>query len=105
VLRTLEAPARALDRGPVPDVGKTLHGLDASANRAGLLSCGDPAVALSMVLREDPGFVPGRAESPEDLAAAVRARPDLRALLSFAVSEELFALRERVGPTLPERAV
>ena len=105
VVRMLEEPARALDRGPVPDVGLTLHGLYASANRAGLLSCGDPAVALSMVLREDPGFVPSRAESPEAMAAAVLERADLRDLVSFAVSEELFALRERVGPTLPERAV
>jgi len=89
----------------VRDVGRTLRARDASANRAGLLTCGDPAVALSMVLREDPGFVPGRAESPEAVAAAVQDRADLRALVSFAVSEELFELRERVGPTLPERAV
>jgi hypothetical protein len=36
---------------------------------------------------------------------AVQERADLRALLSFSLSEELFTLRDRVGPTLPERAV
>ena len=32
-------------------------------------------------------------------------KKDLRALMTFSVSEELFTLRERVGPTLPERAI
>jgi tetratricopeptide (TPR) repeat protein len=105
-LRALEEPAREVAQGPVPDLGRTLQGLFASGNRAGLLVCGDPAVALTMVLREDPSFAAGRApESQESIVRAVRERADLGALLNFAVSEELFALRDRVGPTLPERAI
>jgi hypothetical protein len=105
-LRALEEPAREVARGPVPDLGKTLQGLFASGNRAGLLVCGDPAVALTMVLREDPAFASSKApESPEGVSGAVRERADLRALLTFSISEELFTLRDRVGPTLPERAV
>ena len=105
-LRALEEPAREIARGPVPDLAKTLQGLFASGNRAGLLICGDPAVALTMVLREDPAFTQARAtESQESILRAVRERADLRALLTFSVSEELFTLRERVGPTLPERAL
>ncbi|HZX42364.1 MAG TPA: Adventurous gliding motility protein K, partial [Myxococcaceae bacterium] len=107
-LRALEEPAHELARGPAADLGKTLQGLFASGNRAGLLVCGDPAVALTMVLREDPAFATPKApESPESVSVirAVRERADLRALLTFSVSEELFTLRDRVGPTLPERAV
>jgi len=105
-LRALEGPAREVTRGPMPDLGRTLQGLFASGNRAGLLVCGDPAVALTMVLREDPAFATSKApESPESVIRAVRERTDLRALVTFSVSEELFTLRERVGPTLPERAV
>jgi nitrogen regulatory protein PII-like uncharacterized protein len=58
-----------------------------------------------MVLREDPAFASSKPEDPESVVRAVRERADLRALLSFSVSEELFTLRERVGPTLPERAI
>jgi hypothetical protein len=36
---------------------------------------------------------------------AVRDRADLRALITFSISEELFSLRDKVGPTLPERAI
>jgi hypothetical protein len=105
-LRALDEPAREVAGGPVPDLRRMLQGLFASGNRAGLLVCGDPAVALTMVLREDPAFAAGRApESQESIVRAVQERADLRALLNFSVSEELFTLRDRVGPTLPERAI
>jgi len=105
-LRALESPAWEVAHGRVPDLRKTLQGLFASGNRAGLLVCGDPAVALTMVLREDPAFASSKTpEDPESVIRAVRERADLRALLSFSVSEELFTLRDRVGPTLPERAI
>ncbi|MGZ3446327.1 MAG: tetratricopeptide repeat protein, partial [Myxococcaceae bacterium] len=105
-VRALEEPARELAQGPVPDLGRTLQGMFASGNRAGLLVCGDPAVALTMVLREDPAVATSKApESQETVMRAVRERADLRALLNFSVSEELFSLRDKVGPTLPERAI
>jgi hypothetical protein len=72
-LRALENPAWEVAHGRVPDLGKTLQGLFASGNRAGLLVCGDPAVALTMVLREDPAFVSSKApEAPESVVRAVR---------------------------------
>jgi tetratricopeptide (TPR) repeat protein len=105
-VRALEEPAQEIARGPVPNLARTLHGMFASANRAGLLVCGDPAIALTMVLREDPTVATSKApESQESVMRAVGERADLRALLTFSVSEELFTLRDRVGPTLPERAV
>ncbi|HSP20609.1 MAG TPA: Adventurous gliding motility protein K, partial [Myxococcaceae bacterium] len=105
-LRALEEPAGELARGPVPELARTLQGMFASGNRAGLLICGDPAVALTMVLREDPAVATSKTpESQEMIIRAVRERSDLRALLIFSVSEELFTLRDKVGPTLPERAV
>ncbi|MGZ6134728.1 MAG: hypothetical protein ACXWK9_09730, partial [Myxococcaceae bacterium] len=105
-VRALEEPARELAQGPMPDLGRTLQGMFASGNRAGLLVCGDPAVALTMVLREDPAVATSKApESQETVMRAVRERADLRALLNFSVSEELFSLRDKVGPTLPERAI
>jgi hypothetical protein len=105
-LRALENPAWEVAHGKVPDLGKTLQGLFASGNRAGLLVCGDPAVALTMVLREDPAFASSKTpEDAESVVRAVRERADLRALLTFSVSEEFFTLRDRVGPTLPERAI
>jgi len=105
-LRALENSAWEVAHGRVPDLGKTLQGLFASGNRAGLLVCGDPAVALTMVLREDPAFTTSKApEDPDTLLRAVQERADLRALLTFSVSEEMFTLRDRVGPTLPERAI
>src|SRR5262249_5204447 len=105
-LRALEGPAWEVAHGRVPDLGKTLQGLFASGNRAGLLVCGDPAVALTMVLREDPAFAASKApESQESILRAVQERPDLRALVTCAVCEERFTLGDRVGPTLPERAI
>ena len=105
-LRALENPAWEVAHGKVPDLGKTLQGLFASGNRAGLLVCGDPAIALTMVLREDPAFASSKTpEDSESVVRAVRERADLRALLTFSVSEEFFTLRDRVGPTLHERAI
>ena len=67
----LENPAWEVAHGRVPDLGKTLQGLFASGNRAGLLVCGDAAVALTMVLREDPAFTSSKA--PEDPEGVIRA--------------------------------
>ena len=70
-LRALEEPAREIAQGPVPDLARTLQGMFASANRAGLLVCGDPAVALTMVLTGGPG---GRhVEGPQSQESVFRA--------------------------------
>ena len=105
-LRALENPAWEVAHGRVPDLGRTLQGLFASGNRAGLLVCGDPAVALTMVLREDPAFVSSKApEAPESIVRAVRDRAESEGARDvLGVGGDVHAERW-VGPTLPERAI
>ena len=62
--------------------------------------CGDPAIALALVMREDLNLSGARAEGMELVVQTVRQRSDLQALIQFCVSEDLFRLRERVGPGL-----
>ena len=85
------------------DLPATLDALSAAANRAGMLMAADPGQALELVLREDPGFSSPQPDAAEPVLRAVRERADLRALLTFAVSEEFFALRRKVGLALPDR--
>jgi hypothetical protein len=102
-LKTLGAAAHAVaDRGEL-DVAGTLSALAAAANRAGMLMAGDPAVALQLVLREDPSLSGIRPETADPVLQAVRERSDLHALLSFAVSEAFFHLRQEIGLALPEK--
>ncbi len=53
-LKALEAPAMALGADPKADLKKLSGGLSLSADRAGMLMCGDISVGLGLVLREDP---------------------------------------------------
>ena len=89
--KALEDPARALarERRP-PDLEGWRTGAAASADRAGLVLCGDVPTALALLLRE--GTLADGASAVE----AVRARPDALSLLAFAVSEEHFLLRQRL---------
>ena len=75
-----------------PDVGGWLEGASRSADRLGLLVCGDVPTAIEVLLRDGP-------ERPADHAATIAAasgRADVRALLSFAASDVHFALRQRL---------
>jgi hypothetical protein len=78
-----------------PDLLAWYAALSGTADRAGLVLCGDVAAALSVALR-DGGPAPPHPESGEEIRQAVRARPDLQALLRFAASEEHFRLRQRL---------
>jgi hypothetical protein len=98
-LKALEAPAAALAQTQRLDLEETIAGLRASADRAGLLICGDPAAGLNVVLREDSNQ--SRVEIADSVVSAVKSRGDLRALLSFALSDEFFRLRTKVGVALP----
>ena len=101
-LRALGPAARAVAASPTHDLGATLSGLSAAANRAGLLMAADPAVALQLVLREDPAVSVPRTEMGDPLFQAVRERSDLRSLMLFALSDDFFRLRREVGLALPE---
>ena len=82
------------------DVGSTLEALSLSADRAGLLLAGDVAAGLGMLAREE--LAPGapRVETPEAIIQSVQSRRDLRELIGFALSDDFFRLRQRVGLSL-----
>ncbi|HZN92897.1 MAG TPA: tetratricopeptide repeat protein, partial [Myxococcales bacterium] len=94
-LKALEAPAGALAGASRLDLEETVHALRQSADRAGMVMCGDPSVGLGVLLREDSSF--SRVESTDMLLQALRARDDLRNLLAFSLSDDYFRLRTRVG--------
>ena len=90
--KAIEAPARALaaQRGGI-DLAAFRVAATSTADRAGLVLCGDVPTALALIVRE-PG---ARAEAPEIVADAQR-REETRALLAFAAEEAHFALRQRL---------
>jgi cellulose synthase operon protein C len=103
-LRELGSAARALAASPGSiALLATLSALSTAANRAGMLMAADPAVALQLVLREDPHVSGIRSENADPVRQAVRERSDLRALIAFALSEAFFQLRRKVGLALPEQ--
>jgi tetratricopeptide (TPR) repeat protein len=92
VRRALEEPARALARAsPRPDVAAWCAAAAATADRVGLVLCGDVPAAIGLLLRD------GRPRSPEgpDAVAAAGERPDVLALLAFAATEAHAVLRQR----------
>ncbi|MFN0061773.1 MAG: tetratricopeptide repeat protein [Myxococcaceae bacterium] len=97
-IKTLEAPAKELTEQSRLDLPPLLQALTHSADRAGLLLCGDVAVALNVVFREDPSV--GSKAEHEPTLGALKHRADLRSLIQFALSEDFFRLRQRVGPSL-----
>jgi cellulose synthase operon protein C len=89
--KALEEPARAVAAlRPPPDLAAWRAAAAATADRAGLVLCGDLPTALTLLVRDE------RAGAPADLVAAVRERPDALALVAFAASEEHLVLRQRL---------
>jgi hypothetical protein len=89
--RALEEPARALAASAAPlDLEAWRAAAAATADRAGLVLCGDVGSALAVLLRE------GGPRAPEPPAAGAPARPEVLALLAFAATEEHFVLRQRL---------
>ncbi len=103
-LRALGPAARAVAAAPTLELGVTLSALAAAANRAGMLMAADPAVALQLVLREDPDVSVPSSEMTDPFFEAIRERSDLRSLILFALSDSFFLLRREVGLALPENA-
>jgi tetratricopeptide (TPR) repeat protein len=96
-LKALEEPSMALANLPKVDLESMVEGLSLSADRAGLLMCCDVSVALSLVLREDPNFAATKVDTAEPLLQAIKGRDDLKDLLAFAISDDFFRLRQRLG--------
>jgi tetratricopeptide (TPR) repeat protein len=94
-LKALEGPASALAEAPRVDLEDALTALRFSADRAGLLMCGDPAVGLGVLLREDSNF--SRVEGMDPVLTALRQKEELRSLVAFALSDDFFRLRQRCG--------
>jgi tetratricopeptide (TPR) repeat protein len=90
--RAMEPAARALLAGPAPDVAAYRAGASRTADRLGLVLCGDVPTALELSLREAGVHAADRGEA----VAAAGARPELRSLLAFAASDVHFALRQRL---------
>ncbi len=91
--KALEPAARALlGAVPPPDPATWIEGAARTADRLGLLLCGDVPTAIEVLLRE----VPDRPADPALALAAAAARADIRALLAFAASDVHFALRQRL---------
>jgi len=84
------------------DIEATVTGLAHSADRAGMLACGDVAVALGAVLREDPSLGAAGIEraTTDQIVSAIRRRPQLEQLVTFALSDEHFDLRLKTGMTI-----
>lgn len=100
-LKALEEPADAVASGAKPGgIEGLTQSLMFSLDRAGLVVAADLSAALGLMLREEATGAQPRPETAEGVAAGVAARPDIRELMTFALSDDFFRLRQRVGLTL-----
>jgi tetratricopeptide (TPR) repeat protein len=99
-LKALEEPADAATSSPRTAIELVVQGLTFSADRAGLLACADVSSGLGVLLREDGPAGQPRPETPEAIAAAVSQRPDVKELIGFALADDFFRLRQRIGVSL-----
>lgn len=99
-LKLLEEPAHAVASAPKVPLDALVQGLMFSADRAGLLVAADVNAALGLIVREEAVQGQPRPESAEAVAAIVQQRPDLKELIAFAVSDDFFRLRQRLGLAL-----
>ncbi len=99
-LKLLEEPASAMAAINAVAIEPFVQGLLFSFDRAGLLMCADVAAGLALVLKEESGPTALKAENTDLIMQALGQRPDLRELMSFALSDDFFRLRQRVGVSL-----
>jgi hypothetical protein len=90
--RALEEPARAIARGRgTPDLAALRVAAASTADRVGLVLCGDVPTAIALLVRE-----PGARAAGEEIVAEARRREETRALLAFAAEEAHFLLRQKL---------
>jgi tetratricopeptide (TPR) repeat protein len=73
-------------------------------NRTGLVLCGELATAARIVIKESGALPEGKAPSTEDIRRLARMSEPLRELLRFAISEDYFILREKLGTGINKAA-
>jgi hypothetical protein len=66
-------------------------------NRTGLVLCGDLKTAAAIVVRESAAFTNGDKPTADDVRRLAATYEPLRELLRFAVSDDHFLMREKVG--------
>ena len=71
-----------------------------AADRAGLVVSADPTAGLNLILKEEMPSNQPKPESAEAIAHAIHARTDLKELMTFAITDDFFRLRQRVGVSL-----
>ncbi len=99
-VKLLEDPSRAVAAAPPAAIEPIIQGLSSAADRAGLLVAADPSAALGVMAREEGLHGQPAPDSADAVARAVLQRPELRDLLTFALSEDFFRLRQRLGVAL-----
>jgi tetratricopeptide (TPR) repeat protein len=73
-------------------------------NRTGLVLCGDLKTAADIIVKESGTSSNGEAPTPEDVRRLATSYEPLRELLRFAVSEDHFLLREKLGTAIAKAA-
>ncbi len=99
-LKLLEEPAQASMTAGKASIDALVQALVFSADRAGLLTCADVSAGLGLLLREEASAGQARLDTAEAIATALGQRPDVRELMSFALSDDFFRLRQRIGVSL-----
>jgi hypothetical protein len=100
-LKLLEEPASAVAATNSVAIEPFVQGLHLSQDRAGLLVCADVSAGISLLLREEAGpNAPPKLDTTDVISQAVASRPDVRELMGFALSDDFFRLRQRVGVSL-----
>jgi len=72
-------------------------------NRTGLVLCGELATAARIVIK-DGGAADTAAPSTEEIRGLARTSEPLRELLRFAISDDYFGLREKLGTAIDRAA-
>ncbi len=73
-------------------------------NRTGLILCGELATAARIVIRDSGAMPEGGPASTEDIRRLARTNEALRELLRFAISDDYFGLREKLGTAIDKAA-
>ena len=73
-------------------------------NRTGLVLCGDLQTAAQIIIRESGVVTPEGRATPEEIRQLAVSYEPLRELLRFAISEDYFRLREKLGTAIAKAA-